>query len=253
MNVYFFYEAASCFAALKPQAAQDVVRALTGLRATREMGASGAPRVQAAELVRSVRTDDTQLWVGAFAEDQDLTVVSLGFENPGDQLPARIRALARAQKRPTVGGLSLSESPDAIQESVRALLEEYATRDSSRQPVDLIGSAEAAAMRRRRAALGAQLARSARRWRTSEARRDFRDVLQEAATSPQVVERDGQEVLIIGRGLLERFEQPLSGAALAARFAQNQLAPLRFAEEPATEPEPEIHLAAPAADLQARG
>jgi hypothetical protein len=90
--------------------------------------------------------------------------------------------------------------------------------------------------------LARQLTCSARRWRIPQARRDFKDVLQAASTAPQVLERDGQEVLMIDRDLLERFEQPLSGADLAARFAANRLAPLTLATEPPADTEPAIRL-----------
>jgi hypothetical protein len=253
MSLFFLYEAADRFASLDADAARQVVRVLA--QATEPMAAAdtdvGAP-TEFVDVVRHIHTAQADLWLGAFAERQDLTIVSLEFKDPGEALQTRMRALARAHKRPTIGGLSLEERPTDIQESLRALLEEHrwlfgkssALLDRMSVATVGVGGTGTEILRYTHSALARQLTRSARRWRTTQARRDFKDVLQEASTAPQVVERDGQEVLIIDRDLLERFEQPLSGAALAARFASNRLPTLNFATEPPSDPEPQIHLGA---------
>lgn len=253
MNLFFLYEAADRFASLDADAARQVVGVLTEATAPRTAANIdiGAPP-ELADVIRQIHTAHADLWLGAFAEQQDLTIVSLEFEDPGEALQTRMRALARARKRPTIGGLSLGERPTDIQESLRALLEEHrwlfgkssALLDRMSVATVGVGGAGTEILRYTHSALARQLTRSARRWRTTQARRDFKDVLQDASTAPQLVERDGQEVLIIDRDLLERFEQPLSGAALAARFASNRLPTLTFATEPPADPEPQIRLGA---------
>lgn len=250
MNLFFLYEAADRFASLDAEAAVQVVGVLAQAAKSVAAGdiASGASP-ELADVIRHIPTAHADLWLGAFAERQDLTIVSLGFEDPGEALLTRMRALARAHKRPTIGGLSLGEHPTDIQESLRALLDEHrwmpAKRAALLDPMTISASRTGTdAARYTHSALARQLTRSARRWRTTQARRDFKDVLQEASTAPQLVERDGQEVLIIDRDLLERFEQPLSGAALAARFADNRLPALTFATEPPADPEPQIRFGA---------
>ena len=253
MSLYFLFEAAERFAGLDPTAAGRVLKALSDLQppaAAVKKGVAGTSN--AADIVRLINAGVTDLWLGAFKEHEDLTVISLSHEQPGTQFHARIRAIARAQKRPTIGGLSLKERPADIQDSLRALLAEHRSLferavflnevQKLEGTIELSPSAEI--LRVAHSALTNQLARSARRWGTAQARRDFKGVLQDASTAPQLVERDGQEVLIIDRDLLERYEQPLSGSALAARFASNKLSPLQFADEDAPESDPEIHLGA---------
>lgn len=255
MSLYFLYEAAERFAALDTTAAGRVLKALSDVQPTEAaLKKTSVGTADSADIVRIVKAGVTDLWLGAFTEHEDLTVVSLGREQPGTQLHARICAIARAQKRPTVGGLSLTEKPADIQDSLRALLAEHRSLfERARAAVmhdiqKLDGTIQLGPLVKdlhvTHGVLASQLARSARRWRTAQARRDFKGVLQDASTAPQLVERDGQEVLIIDRDLLERYEQPLSGSALAARFASNKLSPLQFPDEDTPEPDPEIQLGA---------
>jgi hypothetical protein len=252
MNIYFLYEAAQCFASLDAASAEQVIAALLGSailqsKAARTGTARSVP-LNRADVIHLEHTIPQDLWVGAFAERRELTVVALAHENPGERLRARIRAIARAQKRPSIGGLSLRERPVDIQESIRELLEEHrrlSSADDTRESTHELNSLGAARTAESRGTpLAQQLVRSARRIGTAQARRGFKDVLEEASTTPQMVERDGEDVLIIGRDLLERYEQPLSGAALAARFGANTLSRLKLVEESATEPDPQIRLGA---------
>jgi hypothetical protein len=253
MNIYFLYEAAQCFASLDAASAEQVIGALLGSALLQSKAArSGTARpvpLNRVDVIHLEHTTPQDLWVGAFAERRDLTVVTLAHENPGEPLRARIRAIARAQKRPSIGGLSLRERPVDIQESIRELLEEHrrllsSTGEMHESTRELNSVGQRLAGESRGTPLAQQLARSARRIGTAQARRGFKDVLEDASTTPQMVERDGEDVLIIGRELLERYEQPLSGAALAARFGANTLSRLKLAEESATEPDPQIRLGA---------
>jgi hypothetical protein len=251
MNIYFLYEAAQRFASLDLASAEQIIGALCASAALRSKAAArGSSRpvpLNKADVIHLAHTTPTDLWVGAFAERGDLTVVTLTNENPGERLLARIRAIARAQKRPSIGGLSLRERPADIQESIRELLEEHrrlsASAGEANGSSEVHSSAHGHLSEPRSASLAQRLVRSARRLGTAQARRGFKDVLQEASTTPQMVERDGgEDVLIVGRDLLERYEQPLSGAALAARFGSNRLSRLKLREEPETEPDPQIRL-----------
>jgi hypothetical protein len=252
MNIYFLYEAAQRFASLDHASAEQIIGALCASAALRSKAAArGSSRpvpLNKADVIHLAHTTPTDLWVGAFAERGDLTVVTLTNENPGERLLARIRAIARAQKRPSIGGLSLRERPADIQESIRELLEEHRRLSASGGETngsrrDVNSSANGQLSPSRTGSLAQRLVRNARRLGTAQARRGFKDVLEEASTTPQMVERDGgEEVLIIGRDLLERYEQPLSGAALAARFGSNRLSRLKLHEEPETEPDPQVRL-----------
>lgn len=231
-SLYFLYDAAKRFAALDRSSAQQIVHALSGELQFEAHQTKWIAR----ELIRKINTPKNDLWLGAVAEPEGITIVSLGDQEPDETLLFKIRALTRARKRPALGGVSLEESVDDVQETIRALLDELHVAEPN------IFDAQT---RRRLSAypsLVQELTRSARRWRTTQARQEFKEVLHEASLAPQVVERDGQEVLIIERDLLERFEHPLTGAALAARFARNQLPRLVFEEDEETEPEPDVHL-----------
>jgi hypothetical protein len=250
MNVYFLYEAAQRFASLDQSAAAQVIEALAEA-APSEVASktSRSSADDATDVVRLVRTHDTCLWLGAFSEHRDFTVVSLDDKDHGEELRAKIRAIARVKYRPTIGGLSLNERPADIQESVRALMNDHLTllhfagHGGPGNPwISVEGKTHTHVIPSK--LLSQQIWRSARRWRTAQARREFKEVMQDASIAPQLVERDGEDVLIIGRKLLEQFEEPLSGAALAAHFAPNQLSRLRFNDEPVEAPEPEIRLRA---------
>lgn len=222
-SLYFLYEAAKRFATLDRAAAQKLAHALARALQT---GAHQA----AHELIQKIPTTD--LWLGAVAEPKGITIISLMDREPDEALRGKIRAIMRATKRPTLGGVSVETPVEDVQETVRALLQEIVL-------VDHGGIKHHAHTHE---GLVRDLTRSARRWRTTQARRDFKEILQEASLAPQVVERDGQEVFIIDRDLLERFEQPLTGAALAARFAKNRLPRLVFRKDQETEPEPDVRL-----------
>ena len=130
-------------------------------------------------------------------------------------------------------GLELSTAE--IQESMRALLEQYQQVVVERAP-----GTEAVRLTGGRVRVSTRLFGNAKRWKTTDARAAFKDVLDLAATAPQVVERDGRELLIIDRELLQRFEKPLSGAELVERLSQNPLEPLVFQKELEREPPPAI-------------
>lgn len=73
-------------------------------------------------------------------------------------------------------------------------------------------------------------ARNLRRWRSTQARQEFRDLLDSAISEPQIVDRDGVDVVVIGRDLLDAYERPKSAPELAAYFekrAQSQPHPLQ--------------------------
>ena len=72
--------------------------------------------------------------------------------------------------------------------------------------------------------------RNVRRWRSTEARNEFRQLLQKATTQPQLIERDGEEVIVIGRELLDAYSAPKSAMELAEHFERRPMEPL----DPAT-------------------
>jgi hypothetical protein len=66
------------------------------------------------------------------------------------------------------------------------------------------------------------------RWSTTDARARFKDLVSSALTQPQVIERDGDEVLVMGRELFSAIERPRTGAELASHFMADPLPPLRI-------------------------
>lgn len=243
MSLYFMPQAAAYFARLDVPSADAVVAGLN-----KALAACKAKQTAPVELVRQVVTPEGELWLGAFAEAQDLTLVSLGEQHPPESFPERVRALLRAKRRLTLGGVNLEIGAAEIRDTIRTLLEEQRAYYGVMQEPVCIAQPEPLAFAAQETPLEEQLARSAHRWRSTLARRDFKIVMEEAAVAPQVIERDGREVVIIDRELLRRFERPLSGAALAARFARNHLPSLSFdaSAETATEPDPSFDLRTPA-------
>jgi|SRR5579871_1486471 len=70
--------------------------------------------------------------------------------------------------------------------------------------------------------------RNVRRWRSTEARNDFRQLLEKATMQPQLIERDGEDVVVIGRELLDAYSEPKSAVALAEYFEKHPIEPLEL-------------------------
>lgn len=85
------------------------------------------------------------------------------------------------------------------------------------------------------------------RWRTGGARTNFKGLLEAAELRPQIVERPGgEEVFVLGRGVLKSLTKPRSALDIVAAFAADPmpLPALKLAPRPA--PRPPLRIGMPA-------
>jgi hypothetical protein len=76
------------------------------------------------------------------------------------------------------------------------------------------------------------LVRSARRWLSKNARDNFKGLMEAAASQPQVVERDNDEIIVVSKRLLQRYADPKSAQSIVQTFFNRQpsLVPFEFDE-----------------------
>lgn len=71
----------------------------------------------------------------------------------------------------------------------------------------------------------------AKRWKTADARKSMRLVLDEANVRPQVVEREGREYLVIEKELYENWGRSKTAEELAAHFEKEPLPHLEIGQD----------------------
>lgn len=238
-DLYMAFAAARHFVTLDERSAGCVIESIA--RSEDEGTASGeiVAKGKGGAVIRVGRIESTGLCFEALVEpaERAVTLLGIGPDLVVDALHKAATVMMRVslRRRPVVPVIGLELSTAEIQESMRALLEQYQQVVVERAP-----GTEAVRLTGGRVRVSTRLFGNAKRWKTTDARAAFKDVLDLAATAPQVVERDGRELLIIDRELLQRFEKPLSGAELVERLSQNPLEPLVFQKELEREPPPAI-------------
>jgi hypothetical protein len=68
------------------------------------------------------------------------------------------------------------------------------------------------------------------RWVQSNARNNFRELLERARQQPQIVERDGEDLILLSKQYLQELVEPTSARAMALRYRANALSASGMAE-----------------------
>lgn len=231
MQMYWTFDAARRFALLSDAEVDAVVR--------------GASQPHPAEPVEAQQTDAGEvrivrlkhdLSVGALLEEQSdsLTFLCVGRKDVRQRALDCALAFSVMEERGTFGGISSATAAAIVRASVRTALRNFGpmsigTKQRAASVVGEKGRGKSALL----------LMGDAKRWKTSDARGQFKELLEEAATRPQIIERDGEELVVVSRSLLDRYADPLSGAALVARFRDSGLPRLKV-ERDAVAPDREI-------------
>lgn len=185
------------------------------------------PGPSEATVIQFVIEEDGSLAVEALVEPQQSAVTVVNVAETGiadDRGLARELASIQFGARPVVQLGRAGESSDEIRRHYRRRLELYGMRQLP----------------------GRELRQSppvfagARRWKTAEARKSLKEVLDLASREPQVLERDDKEYLVIERELYDAWQQPLSPAELSQHFGRNRLAEFEFGDERTRRPGPAL-------------
>lgn len=238
-ELYMAYQAASHFVAMDEDSAGHVIQSISDPEGkVVQEGEVLATLPKGIDVVVG-RVKGLDIDVCAAIDPKQRAVTVVGFHvDAGDRDALTVRALRLMRQslavRPVVQVFA-EDTAAAMQESVREMLDQFQAVLAVHQvTLDAAKVGRVTAWK-----TATRLFGHAKRWNTTEARAQFRDVLELARAEPQVVERDGRELLIIDRELLERFEAPLSGAELVDRLSRTPLSPLVFQpdvkrEEPPT-------------------
>ena len=220
MKISFFPGAAVRFAGLNDHIAGQVLDQLrSGLEQFERHQTVSALSGDEWDLASTRLDRGWDLFVCQRPSTRSLAVVGLDRNLDWEEMRTAVEILASGGERLLIGEFPIEMGQ---RHSLLRILRAYAREVSFLAP-----DAQRQAFVMDQRVLSDRLAHvNVQRWKSTEARNDFRALLDRAITEPQIVERDNDEVIVIGRDLLDAFEDPKSALELANYFAAHPLEPL---------------------------
>jgi hypothetical protein len=234
MAISFIRPAVHSLVMLAAVAPDSVFRALTGV-------ASERPRRPVGDLdeIHFWRMDEPRSYSVAFSYSKDTHIV---LDVGRDLTPEHVRSFARRLTKLNWRDHLITLDLDHLSPlEMRALLNE----SLSVSELDPGSTRSLGAVTR--SDMLTFIEEQAHRWRTGGARMNFKGLLEAAELRPQIVERPGgEEVFVLGRGVLASLTKPRSALDIVAAFAADPmpLPALRLSPRPAAPPALRIGAAA---------
>ena len=236
-TIAFLEQPARFLSEAKRAVAQSAIETLQTWSAARKPAGRGQPlrRLSKVHQLPVLDTDFVMLVLQDAAPHLDLQVCQISRGAPGPLLLDACRNLARAQKVATTLEVGLDRLDVAMFEALQ--LSVFPTLLHHHGHMELAPD--------RFTIRTLKILDRGRTWQASHARAHFKDLLNDAAREPQIVNRDDGDVVVVAKSYLEELVQPTGARATMQWFAERALSEdgmLSTSSRPAAplEPLPEL-------------